>query len=180
MLDGVIVPLDGVAAEPTLVSTVAAIDKRTIAPIRIFVCVSGEKNVTTEVDKQLVWFLLLRIFFSSSDGAGVLETAPGIVVLPTIISVMDGFVLKSDIALLCATSVFSVSLWLMNSEQKHTTETQRTQRLHREISEVMTSLFCNQRRCHRPDLYWTKAKVDRLNDVNSALRDRRFEHRYAG
>jgi hypothetical protein len=33
---------------------------------------------------------------------------------------------------LCATSVFSVSLWLMNSEQKHTTETQRTQRLHRE------------------------------------------------
>src|ERR1044072_1219328 len=37
-------------------------------------------------------------------------------------------------ALLCATSVFSVSLWLMNSEQKHTTETQRTQRLHREFS----------------------------------------------
>jgi hypothetical protein len=37
-------------------------------------------------------------------------------------------------ALLCATSVFSVSLWLMNSWQKHTTETQRTQRLHREIS----------------------------------------------
>ena len=34
--------------------------------------------------------------------------------------------------LLCATSVFSVSLWLMNSEQKHTTETQRTLRLHRE------------------------------------------------
>src|ERR1700741_1753692 len=30
-------------------------------------------------------------------------------------------------ALLCATSVFSVSLWLMNSEQKHTTETQRTE-----------------------------------------------------
>src|SRR6185369_15551877 len=28
---------------------------------------------------------------------------------------------------------FSVSLWLMNSQQKHTTETQRTQRLHREI-----------------------------------------------
>src|ERR1043165_1321071 len=26
------------------------------------------------------------------------------------------------------TSVFSVSLWLMNSEQEHTTETQRTQR----------------------------------------------------
>src|ERR1043165_1641565 len=38
-------------------------------------------------------------------------------------------------ALLCAASVFSVSLWLMNSEQKHTTETQRTQRLHREVSE---------------------------------------------
>ena len=34
--------------------------------------------------------------------------------------------------LLCAISVFSVSLWLMNSEQKHTTETQGTQRLHRE------------------------------------------------
>jgi len=33
--------------------------------------------------------------------------------------------------LLCATSV---SLWLMNSKQKHTTETQRTQRLHREIN----------------------------------------------
>jgi len=28
--------------------------------------------------------------------------------------------------------VFSVSLWLTNSKQKHTTETQRTQRLHRE------------------------------------------------
>src|SRR6185369_11298069 len=37
-----------------------------------------------------------------------------------------------DTLILCATSVFSVSLWLMNSEQKHTTETQRTQRLHRE------------------------------------------------
>src|SRR6185295_5469564 len=37
-------------------------------------------------------------------------------------------------ALLCATSVFSVSLWLMNSQQKHTTETQRTQRSHREIN----------------------------------------------
>src|ERR1043165_5898024 len=36
-------------------------------------------------------------------------------------------------ALLCAASVFSVSLWLMTSEQKHTTETQRTQRLHREV-----------------------------------------------
>ena len=34
--------------------------------------------------------------------------------------------------LLCATSVFSVSLWLMNPDQKRTTETQRTQRLHRE------------------------------------------------
>ena len=33
--------------------------------------------------------------------------------------------------LLCATSVFSVTLWLMNWEQQHTTETQRTQRLHR-------------------------------------------------
>ena len=40
---------------------------------------------------------------------------------------------RHDNALLCATSVFSVSLWLMNSEQKHTTETQRTQRLHREL-----------------------------------------------
>src|ERR1043165_1891018 len=38
---------------------------------------------------------------------------------------------KRIITFLCATSVFSVSLWLMNSEQKHTTETQRTQRLHR-------------------------------------------------
>ncbi len=38
-----------------------------------------------------------------------------------------------EVTLLCATSVFSVSLWLMNSEQKQTTETQRTQRLHREI-----------------------------------------------
>jgi len=28
--------------------------------------------------------------------------------------------------------VFSVSLWLTNPKQKHTTETQRTQRLHRE------------------------------------------------
>src|SRR6185369_15533756 len=37
--------------------------------------------------------------------------------------------------LLCATSVSSVSLWLMNSEYNHTTETQRTQRLHREIPE---------------------------------------------
>src|ERR1700754_1035993 len=36
-------------------------------------------------------------------------------------------------ALLCATSVLSGSLWLMNCEQKHNTETQRTQRLHREI-----------------------------------------------
>jgi len=38
------------------------------------------------------------------------------------------------IALLCATSVFSVSLWLNNSQQTLTTETQRTRRLHREIS----------------------------------------------
>src|SRR6185369_10145779 len=36
---------------------------------------------------------------------------------------------------LCATSVFSVSLWLMNSEQEHTTETQRTQRLHGETED---------------------------------------------
>jgi len=41
---------------------------------------------------------------------------------------------SQESGLLCATSVFSVSLWLMNSEQKHTTETQSTQRLHREIS----------------------------------------------
>src|ERR1044072_7470690 len=39
-----------------------------------------------------------------------------------------------DNALLCATSVFSVSLWVVKSEQKKTTETQRTQRLHREFS----------------------------------------------
>ena len=40
-----------------------------------------------------------------------------------------------DSALLCVISVFSVTLWLMNSEQNTTTETKRTQRLHREISE---------------------------------------------
>jgi len=34
--------------------------------------------------------------------------------------------------LLCATSVFSVSLWLTEFAAKLTTETQRTQRLHRE------------------------------------------------
>src|SRR6185436_7258414 len=45
--------------------------------------------------------------------------------------------------LLCATSVFSVSLWLVNSKQKHTTETQRTQRLHREIN--MYGLFVQSR-----------------------------------
>jgi len=49
---------------------------------------------------------------------------------------LSGLCTKSQISsLLCATSVFSVSLWLMNSEQKHTTETQRTPRLHREFSE---------------------------------------------
>jgi len=36
--------------------------------------------------------------------------------------------------LLCATSGFSVPLWLTNFAAKLTTETQRTQRLHREIS----------------------------------------------
>jgi len=42
-----------------------------------------------------------------------------------------GFAQKVSIAL------FSVeSLWLMNSEQKHTTESQRTQRLHREIPDL--------------------------------------------
>src|ERR1700741_5101414 len=35
--------------------------------------------------------------------------------------------------LLCATSVFSVPLWLMLAANQLTTETQRTQRLHREI-----------------------------------------------
>src|ERR1043165_919861 len=45
---------------------------------------------------------------------------------------LDRLCTKSlDRALLCATFVFSVSLWLMTSKQKHTTETQRTQRLHR-------------------------------------------------
>jgi hypothetical protein len=34
--------------------------------------------------------------------------------------------------LLCATSVFSMSLWLTNPPHQLTTETQRTQRLHRE------------------------------------------------
>jgi hypothetical protein len=38
---------------------------------------------------------------------------------------------------LCATSVFFVSLWLMKSEEKHITETQRTQRLHREEPTVI-------------------------------------------
>ena len=48
---------------------------------------------------------------------------------------LEGLCTKShEGPLLCATSVFSVSLWLMNSKQKHTTETQRTQRLHREIN----------------------------------------------
>src|SRR6185369_7334327 len=35
--------------------------------------------------------------------------------------------------LLCATSVFSVSLWCVFAQNSSTTETQRTQRLHREI-----------------------------------------------
>ena len=34
--------------------------------------------------------------------------------------------------LLCATSVFSVSLWFVVTRHSSTTETQRTQRLHRE------------------------------------------------
>src|ERR1044072_4922362 len=43
--------------------------------------------------------------------------------------VRTGFELKVLVLrILCATLCFSVSLWLMNSEQKHTTETQRTQR----------------------------------------------------
>src|ERR1041385_553863 len=42
--------------------------------------------------------------------------------------------------LLCATSVFSVTLWLMNSEQKLTTESQRTQRLHREERDFCIAL----------------------------------------
>jgi hypothetical protein len=36
------------------------------------------------------------------------------------------------IEFLCATSVFSVSLWLINLQQTLTTEAQRTRRLHRE------------------------------------------------
>src|ERR1044072_504674 len=39
-----------------------------------------------------------------------------------------------DNALLCATSVFCVLRWLINSKKKPTTEQQRTQRLHREFS----------------------------------------------
>jgi hypothetical protein len=45
---------------------------------------------------------------------------------------------RSEI-LLCATSVFSVSLWWTNTCQKPTTETQRTQRLHRETQIVITA-----------------------------------------
>src|ERR1043165_9799343 len=37
------------------------------------------------------------------------------------------------LSLLCATSVFSVSLWCVFAGNSSTTETQRTQRLHREI-----------------------------------------------
>jgi hypothetical protein len=42
-------------------------------------------------------------------------------------------------ALLCATSVSSVSPWLMNPSKYHATETQRTQRLHRELPEQSRS-----------------------------------------
>src|ERR1044072_9515547 len=41
---------------------------------------------------------------------------------------------RNDNALLCATSVFSVSLWCVFARNSSTTETQRTQRLHREFS----------------------------------------------
>src|SRR6185295_14168629 len=44
----------------------------------------------------------------------------------------------SQFGFLCATSVSSVSLWLTNSWQILTTETQRTQRLHREEAQTKT------------------------------------------
>jgi hypothetical protein len=40
---------------------------------------------------------------------------------------------------LCATSVSSVSLWLMDSQRQLTTEAQRTQRLHRE--ELIAAIY---------------------------------------
>ena|ERR1044072_6888842 len=101
-------------------------------------------------------------------------------VLPTIISAMDGFALKvryrSSLCNLCVLCVSVVDEFRAKTHHRDTENTEVAQR----ISEVITSLLGNQWRCHRPDLYWTKAKVDRLNDVNSALRDRRFEHRYPG
>src|SRR5918996_1751339 len=46
---------------------------------------------------------------------------------------------------LCATSVFSVSLWCFSAEKPLTTETRRTQRLHKDQLQVIASSALGQR-----------------------------------
>ena len=49
---------------------------------------------------------------------------------------------RIKVRFLCATSVFSVPLWLFLLRQSLTTETQRTQRLHREDGSGLQHLLC--------------------------------------
>src|SRR6185437_10671691 len=78
--------------------------------------------------------------------AKLIREKPQVMDISTLFTLPRAALLKShEEPLLCATSVFSVSLWLMNSEQKHTTETQRTQRLAQRNQYVRT--FCAKPEC---------------------------------
>ena len=64
--------------------------------------------------------------------------------------------------------MFSVSLWLMNSEQKHTTESQRTQRLHREIPDLELFVQSEVNTCSFAEiggLKWSAAGETRVDVV---------------
>src|SRR6185437_633801 len=66
--------------------------------------------------------------------AKLIRAKPQVMDISTLFTLPRAALLKShEEPLLCATSVFSVSLWCAFAENSSTTETQRTQRLHREI-----------------------------------------------
>src|ERR1043165_8579125 len=74
------------------------------------------------------WFFSFRIFLVGKAGLG----GENFNVLPQNLQNMVGPGQNHLLRFLCATSVFSVSLWCIFARNSSTTETQRTQRLHRE------------------------------------------------
>ena len=72
-------------------------------------------------------------------------------------------------ALLCAISVSAVSLGLMNSEQKLTTESQRTQRLHRELSEQVLFVQSRFNSRRRSQIFLWRSQVVRHRTVNAVI-----------